>query len=98
MAAEFDLRPSPVRPVSTGSIGHRPSVSAGWRPRHPGVHDSVMGLDSPSYSRKGSFGFDKMLKVFDFKFKTPGPGSYNCRYNMYSFRAPAGAGTWRSSR
>jgi len=75
----FDLRPP--------STTQRPQSSRGHRPRSTGVvvHDTMMGLDSPSYSRKGSFGNDKMLKVFDFKFKTPGPGSYNCRYGILSF-------------
>ena len=84
-------RPHSSNGSSWGISGH------GWQNRYPKVHDSIMGLDSPSYSRKGSFGNDKMLKVFDFKFKTPGPGSYNCRYGMYSFRSPAGSGTARSA-
>ncbi len=81
------------RPISSrlvgashvGGLGGR--VNEQRRHERARVHDSIMALDSPSYSRKGSWGNDKILKVFDVKFKTPGPGSYNCRYGVYSFKS-----------
>ena len=91
-ALKFNLKDSPhdllassttryiANPPSTGR--RRPSTARSFL-RRP--HDSLTGLDSPSYSRKGSFGTDKTLKVFDFKYASPGPGAYEIRYSTYNF-------------
>ncbi len=82
--------PISARPWSTSRLvtARRPPVR-GYLGR---PHDSTTGLDSPSYSRKGSFGTDKMLKVFDFKYLSPGPGAYEVRYSSYNFPKPL----WKS--
>lgn len=93
------LAPSTARPHTTKPLPtSRPSTARMISARRSSVrgymgrpHDSLTGLDSPSYSRKGSFGTEKMLKVFDFKYLSPGPGAYNIRYNTYNFPRPS----WR---
>ena len=85
------LPPVSSRPWTARMISARRSTVRGYLGR---PHDSLTGLDSPSYSRKGSFGTDKMLKVFDFKYLSPGPGAYDIRYSSYNFPRPS----WRVRR